>query len=84
MSLGPDRYQQIPLSLITSQLAFEDLVEARDFLNQLEAAKFKPATATTAKSATGERDDMLDCKLAHAALAQAYGKYNKVDLKGQI
>lgn len=75
-------YQQLPMSLIISQLAFESASEAISFLEQFNAAIFKPATTPGVQ--IKDEDKVLDCKPAHSHFAEALTKMTKVDLKGQI
>ncbi|POY72168.1 hypothetical protein BMF94_4805 [Rhodotorula taiwanensis] len=70
-------YMQIPLSLVTSQLAFDSDQDAHDFLASHNAALYKTPNAPLA-----ERH--LDCKAAFAPLNEVMSKMSKADLKGQI
>ncbi|KAK4046619.1 hypothetical protein OIO90_006489 [Microbotryomycetes sp. JL221] len=76
-------YQQLPITLIISLLAFDSAAEAIAFLSQFNAAAFK-TSATLAAASARDEDKVVDCKVAHVHLAAALTKMAKVDLKGQI
>lgn len=90
-------YQVLPLSLLVSQLAFDNSAEADKFLQQFGANIYRPsaASSTAGSSAAtplggtpglGDEEDkrQVDCKAAHPRFVEALAKFNKVDLKGQI
>lgn len=72
-------YLQIPLRLITTQLAFDSEQEAFDFLSANNAAFLKDAPAGTAL-----QDRQVDSKAALVPLNEVLVKAAKADLKGQI
>ncbi|KAM0786409.1 hypothetical protein ACM66B_001875 [Microbotryomycetes sp. NB124-2] len=74
-------YQQLPMSLVVSQLAFDSASDAISFLSSHNAANFRPETTP---STVKDQDKVLDCKAAHPALSAALSTMAKVDLKGQI
>lgn len=74
-------YMVLPCSMITQQLAFNDLLETIAFLAEYKADKYKPAPA--GQRGVGE-DPQLDCKLAQKSFVDALASMSKVDLKGQI
>ncbi|GAA5825030.1 hypothetical protein JCM11251_006068 [Rhodosporidiobolus azoricus] len=76
-------YMQIPLSLITSQLAFESDQEALEFLTINKAAIFKTANGAQ-QPGVALGDQQLDCKKAVISLGEILGTMQKADLKGQI
>ncbi|KAJ6624970.1 SAC3/GANP/Nin1/mts3/eIF-3 p25 family-domain-containing protein [Mycena sp. CBHHK59/15] len=71
-------YKSILLSFVQQELAFESLVQAREFLVEHSAACFTNANHP-------DPHKTLDCKPAGAQLAQAFEtKYRKVLIKGAI
>ncbi|KAK4047421.1 hypothetical protein OIV83_005468 [Microbotryomycetes sp. JL201] len=71
-------YQQVPMSLLVSQLAFDSASDAVAFLAQFNASAFKSGPSVK------DEDKVLDCKAAHPTLSAALSTMAKVDLKGQI
>ncbi|GAA5972152.1 hypothetical protein JCM11641_002518 [Rhodosporidiobolus odoratus] len=70
-------YMQLPISLITSQLAFDSHDEAHEFLQSQQAAIYKDPKAAPAGL-------ILECKKALLPLTEVLSKAQKADLKGQI
>ncbi|GAA5872420.1 hypothetical protein JCM3774_004516 [Rhodotorula dairenensis] len=77
-------YLQIPVSLITSQLAFDSDEQAHEFLAANDAALYKPAPSGPKAPAPPLGERQLDCKAAFPPLNEVMGKMSKADLKGQI
>ncbi|GAA5867889.1 hypothetical protein JCM8547_003406 [Rhodosporidiobolus lusitaniae] len=76
-------YMQIPLKLVTTQLAFDNEQAAHDFLAADNAAIYKtPTTALDPKIPLAEQQ--LDCKKALVPLSGSLATQQKADLKGQI
>ena len=87
MRLSPirSRYKQLPISFITTELAFDTASSTVQFLHQVNASHF--LTSTMLQGPTGPPDEhkVLDCKPAHAPLAEWMAtKYAKVGIKGRI
>jgi len=71
-------YRQIPLAFIQSELAFDDLEDARKFLTDHCAALFTDPNVPDHKK-------VIECKMAHSKLAPVYEqKYRRVMIKGAI
>ncbi|GAA6003745.1 hypothetical protein JCM10207_003578 [Rhodosporidiobolus poonsookiae] len=70
-------YMQIPLAHIRTQLAFDSMQEAHDFLAERNAAMYKDPSAPL-------DDRQVDAKLAGPPLSDVLGGMQKADLKGQI
>ncbi|KWU43696.1 hypothetical protein RHOSPDRAFT_19172 [Rhodotorula sp. JG-1b] len=78
-------YLQIPVSLITSQLAFESDEQTHEFLVANDAALYKaPSSDPKGAPALPLGPRQLDCKAAFTPLNEVMGKMSKADLKGQI
>ncbi|KAA1468774.1 hypothetical protein DENSPDRAFT_794948 [Dentipellis sp. KUC8613] len=71
-------YQKISLSVIQQELAFDNYVQARDFLVLHGAAFFTNPNSR-------DEEKLLDCRAAAAPLAQVFEeKYRKVQIKGAV
>ncbi|OCH90997.1 hypothetical protein OBBRIDRAFT_818983 [Obba rivulosa] len=71
-------YRILSLSFIQSELAFDTLAAARDFLSEHGAAFFQNPNSP-------DSEKTLDCKPAGAPLAQVFEeKYRKVQIKGAV
>jgi len=71
-------YQRLPLSFLVAELAFEHATQLVEFLTEHNSALFANPNAPDAEK-------MLECRLCHDPLQQAFEtKYRKVVIKGRI
>ena len=74
-----NRYMTLRLSFISTELAFDNATQAKEFLDQHRAGTF----FKNPNSADDEK--ILDCKAAHPTLVQIFEeKYRKVQIKGAV
>ncbi|GJE91130.1 hypothetical protein PsYK624_072790 [Phanerochaete sordida] len=72
-------YMTLRLSFISTELAFDNATQAKEFLDQHRAGTlFKNPNSA-------DEEKILDCKAAHATLVQIFEeKYRKVQIKGAV
>lgn len=67
-------YVQLPLSFVTSELAFDSPSEAHEFLQAHQVALYQNENANL-------KDRHWDCKNVRDTMALALSAYTKVDIK---
>lgn len=72
------RYKTLPLSFIYTELGFDQITDAIDFLQEHRAAHFNNANVP-------DEEKTLDCRALSAHLTEIFEeKYRKVQIKGAV
>ena len=72
------RYRTVPLTFIEKELGFDNLAQAREFLQEHRAGIFTNPNSPDAQA-------VVDCRPASAPLAQVYEeKYRKIQIRGAV